>query len=83
LLQIEPWHLGPVPTYRVNTHKDRRDIKRQTADSRAEAGDSMKGGIVRGLRKFGDSKVANAWEKGAKVGRRERGLVEIIHGVYY
>jgi hypothetical protein len=33
-MQIEPWYLGPVPTYRVNKHKDRRGIRHQTADSR-------------------------------------------------
>jgi hypothetical protein len=34
LMQIEPWYLGPVPTYRVNKHKDRRDISHKKADSR-------------------------------------------------
>jgi hypothetical protein len=34
LMQIEPCHKGAVPTHRVNTHKDRRDIRHQTADSR-------------------------------------------------
>jgi hypothetical protein len=24
-MQIEPWYLGPVPTYRVNKHEDRRE----------------------------------------------------------
>jgi hypothetical protein len=34
LVQIEPWYLGPVPTYRVNKHKYRRNIRHQIADSR-------------------------------------------------
>jgi hypothetical protein len=29
LSQIEPRLMGPVPTYRVNKHKDRRDIRQQ------------------------------------------------------
>jgi hypothetical protein len=29
--------LGPVPTYRVNKHKDRRNIRHQTADRRQTA----------------------------------------------
>jgi hypothetical protein len=33
LLQIEPWYLCPVPTYRVNKHEDRGDITQQTADT--------------------------------------------------
>jgi hypothetical protein len=36
----------------------------------------VKGGIVRGVRKFSDLKVA-------KGGRRNGDIIEIIHGVYY
>jgi hypothetical protein len=34
LMPIEPWYLGPVPTCRVNKHKDRKNIRQQTADHR-------------------------------------------------
>jgi hypothetical protein len=32
--QIEPFFLAPVPKYKVNKHKNRRDIRHQIADSR-------------------------------------------------
>jgi hypothetical protein len=38
LMQIEPWYIGPVPTYRVNKDKDRRDIRHEKADSRQRGG---------------------------------------------
>jgi hypothetical protein len=37
LMEIEPWYLGPVPTYIGNKHKDRRDIRQQAADRRQTA----------------------------------------------
>jgi hypothetical protein len=37
LMRIEPWYMDPVPTYRVNKHKDRRNIRQQTADRRQTA----------------------------------------------
>jgi hypothetical protein len=47
-MQIEPWHMSPVPTYRVNKHKDRRDIRHQTADSRGGRNRKGKDNIWRG-----------------------------------
>jgi hypothetical protein len=41
ILQSKPWYLGPVPTYRVNKHKDRRDIRQQAADRRKTASGSV------------------------------------------
>jgi hypothetical protein len=37
-LQIRTWLLGPVPTSRVNKHKGRRTITKQTADCRQQRG---------------------------------------------
>jgi hypothetical protein len=36
-MQIEPWYLGPVTTYRVDKHKERGDIRQQTTDRRQTA----------------------------------------------
>jgi hypothetical protein len=30
-MKIEPWYLGPIPTYRIDKYRDRRDIRQQTA----------------------------------------------------
>jgi hypothetical protein len=53
-LQIGTWFRGLVPTYGVNNHKDRRDIRQQTADRKQTAAvkrtnttDIMKGGLFK------------------------------------
>jgi hypothetical protein len=33
LLQIEPWHRGPVPTYRANKHKEKRNTMIKNRES--------------------------------------------------
>jgi hypothetical protein len=35
-LHMEPWFMGSVSTYRVNKHKDRRDIRQKTASRRPQ-----------------------------------------------
>jgi hypothetical protein len=52
-MQIEPWYIGPVPTYRVNKHKDRRDFRQQTADRGGGGGETLMGGYHDG---------AHAWQ---------------------
>lgn len=37
-VQIEPWLMGLFPTYRVNKHRERSDVRQHTADEDEEGG---------------------------------------------
>jgi hypothetical protein len=49
-MQIEPWFLGPVPTYRVNKQKDRRCIRHQPeggSEENRRGGETMHKQVVK------------------------------------